>query len=195
MVESIARDYKAHPALFGYGVRDEPPADLFGRIGEVCRLFRKLDPDHPPLMNLFPGYAKPEQLAMEDYRDYVRKFIEVVDPAVLMYDHYPFKTNRAIDTGWHRDLSLFRRESRRADIPFWIFIQCQGNVAQLVVHSSYGPPYAHFLEKGQALPVELYCLCVRLACLGAISQTRERIRRTPAIVSLSTDSECLFNTS
>lgn len=126
VVESIARDYKAHPALFGYGVRDEPPAELFGRISEISDLFRKLDPDHPPLIDLFPGYATPRQLAAATHRDYVRKFIDQVDPAVLMYDHYPFKTDRAIDTGWHRDLALFREESRNAGIAFWVFAQCQG---------------------------------------------------------------------
>jgi hypothetical protein len=126
VVESIVADYKAHPALFGYGVRDEPPADLFGRLSEICRLFEKLDPAHPPLMDLFPGYARPQQLGTENYRDYVRKFVEEVDPVVLMYNHYPLKTNRTVDTGWHRDLALFREESRKADIAFWVFAQCQG---------------------------------------------------------------------
>ncbi|MHC4679886.1 MAG: hypothetical protein ACYTEK_14425 [Planctomycetota bacterium] len=126
VVESIAADYKAHPALFAYGVRDEPPADLFGRLSEICRLFRKLDPAHPPLMDLFPGYATPQQLGTENYRDYVRKFVEIVDPAVLMYNHYPLKVNRTVDTGWHRDLALFREESRKAGIAFWVFAQCEG---------------------------------------------------------------------
>jgi hypothetical protein len=126
VVEGIASDYKAHPALFGYGVRDEPPVELFGRISRISDLFEKLDPDHPPLMDLFPGYAKPEQLGVENYRDYVRKFVEQVDPVVLMYNHYPLRVNRKADTGWHRDLALFREESRRAGIAFWVFAQCQG---------------------------------------------------------------------
>jgi len=126
VVESIARDYKAHPALFGYGVRDEPPADLFGRISKISDLFATLDPAHPPLMDLFPGYARPGQLGTKDYHDYVRKFIKQVDPVVLMYNHYPLRVNRKADTGWHRDLGLFRGESRRAGIAFWVFTQCQG---------------------------------------------------------------------
>jgi hypothetical protein len=126
IVESIARDYRAHPALFGYGVRDEPPAELFARITEVSDLFGRLDPAHPPLMDLFPGYAKPQQLGTANHRDYVRRFIDQVDPVVLMYNHYPLRENRAVDSGWHRDLALFREESRQAGIAFWVFAQCQG---------------------------------------------------------------------
>ncbi len=133
VIEGIARDYKAHPALFGYGVRDEPPVELFGRISEISDLFTKLDPVHPPLIDLFPGYAKPEQLGVDSYRGYVRKFIQGVDPVVLMYNHYPFKVNRKVDTGWHRDLALFRTESREAGINFWLFAQCQGIRGQLRV--------------------------------------------------------------
>ena len=133
VVESIAANYKDHPALFGYGVRDEPPVELFGRISQISDLFTKLDPDHPPLMDLFPGYAKPQQLGVENYRDYVRRFVEEVDPVVLMYNHYPLKVKRSVDTGWHRDLALFREESRRAGIAFWVFAQCQGIRGQLRV--------------------------------------------------------------
>jgi len=126
VVEGIVQDYQAHPALFGYGVRDEPPADLFGRISKISDLFVKLDPAHPPLMDLFPGYARPQQLGMKSYPDYLREFIEQIDPVVLMYNHYPLRVNRKADTGWHRDLALFRAESRRAGIAFWVFAQCQG---------------------------------------------------------------------
>ena len=103
------------------------------RISQISDLFTKLDPVHPPLSDLFPGYAKPEQLGVEDYRDYVRTFIEEVDPVVLMYNHYPLKVKRSIDTGWHRDLAVFREESRKAGISFWVFAQCQGIRWQLRV--------------------------------------------------------------
>jgi len=52
---------------------------------------------------------------------------------VLMYNHYPLRINRKTDTGWHRDLALFRAESRRVDIAFWLFAQCQGIRGQLRV--------------------------------------------------------------
>jgi len=133
VVDSIARDYKAHRALFGYGVRDEPPAELFGRVSEISDLFQKLDPEHPPLIDLFPGYATSQQLGTADHRDYVRRFIEQVDPVVLMYNHYPLRVNRSADTGWHRDLALFRAESRRSGIAFWVFTQCQGIAGYLRV--------------------------------------------------------------
>ena len=136
VVENIAADYKDHPALFGYGVRDEPPVELFGRISEISDLFTKLDPNHPPLMDLFPGYAKPQQLGVDSYRDYVRKFVQQVDPVVLMYNHYPFRVDHTVDTGWHRDLALFREESRRAGIAFCVFAQCQGIRGYLRVPTS-----------------------------------------------------------
>lgn len=135
VVESIAGDYKGHASLFGYGVRDEPPVELFDRVSKVSHLFARLDPNHPPLTDLFPGYARPEQLGMDSYRGYVQTFIERVDPSVLMYNHYPLKVDPGVDTGWHRDLALFREESRKAGITFWVFAQCQGIRGQLRVPS------------------------------------------------------------
>jgi beta-glucanase (GH16 family) len=126
VVENIVADYKDHPALFGYGVRDEPPVELFDRISDISDLFTKLDPAHPPLNDLFPGYATPKQLGIDSYQNYVRTFVEEVDPVVLMYNHYPLRVNRKANSGWHRDLAVFREESRRADIAFWVFAQCQG---------------------------------------------------------------------
>jgi hypothetical protein len=125
-IRAIVSDYKNHKALFGYGVRDEPPVGMLPRVAEISRLIRRLDAAHPPLIDLFPGYAKPEQLGVPDYREYVHRCIREAEPPVLMYNHYPLKVDRAIDTGWHRDLSIFREESRKAGIPFWLFAQCQG---------------------------------------------------------------------
>lgn len=125
VVADIVADYKDHPAVIGYGIRDEPGAKLFERLGEIRRTIDRLDGEHPGFCNLFPGYASTAQLEAEDFREYVRKYVEVVGPAVLMYDHYPLKVNRK-ETGWHEDLRLFRQESRRAQIPLWMFMQCEG---------------------------------------------------------------------
>lgn len=126
IVRDVVADYKDHPALFAYGVRDEPPSEFLPRVAKICNLIKRLDPHHPPQLDLFPGYSTPKQHGAASYPEYVRGCIEATDPAALMYDHYPLRVNREADSGWHKDLALFREESRRVGIPLWVFVQCQG---------------------------------------------------------------------
>ncbi len=126
VVEDVVRSYRDHPALLGYAVRDEPSLAMFPRLAEICRIFRRADPDHEPLINLFPSYASAEQLGTHDFGLYLREYVRIVQPSVLCYDHYPLRVDRSVDTGWHRDLALVSEESRRTGIPFWIFLQSEG---------------------------------------------------------------------
>lgn len=115
-----------HPALAGYALADEPNAAMFAQLAAVRETFAHHDPRHPALINLFPSYASAEQLGTPDYRTHVRRFIEVVRPPILSYDHYPLRVQGMASSPWFEDLALIREESRRAGIPFWIFIQSEG---------------------------------------------------------------------
>ncbi|MBO4326958.1 MAG: hypothetical protein J5950_06780 [Clostridia bacterium] len=88
--EEIVRAYGSHPALFAYYVTDEPDTSAFPALARVVEIFRKLDPEHPAYINLFPNYASSEQLGAPDYYTYVKKYIEVCRPDFVSYDHYHF---------------------------------------------------------------------------------------------------------
>ncbi len=88
--EEIVRAYGSHPALFAYYVTDEPDTSAFPALARVVEIFRKLDPEHPAYINLFPNYASSEQLGAPDYYTYVKEYIEVCRPDFVSYDHYHF---------------------------------------------------------------------------------------------------------
>ncbi len=125
IAKEIVKDYSKHPALFAYGICDEPKSDKFQMLCESSDIFKKLDPKHPPLINLFPSYGSPAQLGFADFRDYIQNFIKTVNPAILSYDHYPLRETKT-ETGWHKDLEIVRDEAKKSKIPFWIFIQSEG---------------------------------------------------------------------
>ncbi len=126
VIETVVAEYRDHPALFGYFICDEPNAGYFAELAVTARKLQRADPEHPPLINLFPSYATAEQLGLDDYRAYVHSFIETVEPAVLCYDHYPLREPQAGKTDWFGDLALMRNESHQAGIPFWICLQSEG---------------------------------------------------------------------
>jgi hypothetical protein len=126
VIKAMVNDYKDHPAFAGYVVRDEPNASLFPSLREICKLFRELDPAHEPLINLFPSYASTTQLGSPDFRSYIRDFIETVKPGVLSYDNYALREPDTWYDHWFSDLAVVREETRKAGIPFWVFIQSEG---------------------------------------------------------------------
>ena len=111
------------PALWGYGLRDEPSADEFPEMRRLVDEVRKARPGRLGYINLFPSYASPwGQLGTETYDEYVSRFVNEVDPDVLCMDHYPiFKPDADGRDAYCDDLEVMRRYSLEKDIPFWNF--------------------------------------------------------------------------
>src|SRR5438552_18546612 len=61
-VTEVVKQVRDHPAVYGYYLRDEPPADLFPGLATVAGLVKELHPGAWPYINLFPNYADPGQL-------------------------------------------------------------------------------------------------------------------------------------
>ncbi len=125
-IRSIVNDYKDHPALAAYLIKDEPSADLYPTLRDFCEIFRTEDPAHEPLINIFPSFASNVQLGVDDFRKYVRDYIDIVKPTFLSYDYYAFKEELTRKDGWFNDLTIMREESQRVQIPFMLFIQSEG---------------------------------------------------------------------
>jgi len=92
------------------------------------------DPNHEPLINLFPSYADNIQLGANGFQDYLDKFIEIVEPAILSYDNYALlddevstpETKDQREEVYFNDLKVVRETTRKAGIPFWNFILSAG---------------------------------------------------------------------
>ncbi|MHB9034385.1 MAG: hypothetical protein ACYC6L_15235 [Anaerolineae bacterium] len=123
-VRQAVSDYRGHPALWGYHIQDEPGEPQFAQLGRVHALLRQLDPASIPYINLFPNYANSAQLGTVSYREHLRRFIDVVQPLYLSYDHYAFLEDHEFPI-YFENLEIARAEALRAGIPLWqVILSC-----------------------------------------------------------------------
>lgn len=113
---------RAHPALAGYHLVDEPSAAAFPDLAAWAKAIQAVDADHPCYINLFPTYASKEQLGANGYQEYVDSFLRTVPVPFLSYDHYPTKFAK-LDLDFYANLELVAAASRKAGKPFWGFYQ------------------------------------------------------------------------
>ena len=91
-VKAVVADFKEHPALWGYYLKDEPRLGEFTKYGRMVRDFLKHDPDHIPFVNMLPAGpgGRRENLP---WREFLQKWIDAAGADnlhYLVYDNYPF---------------------------------------------------------------------------------------------------------
>jgi hypothetical protein len=134
-VAQIVGDYAQHPALYGYFLYDEPNYELFVPLGELSREFQRQDPSHLPYINLFPTYATVQQLGTPTYADYLDKYLSIVKPVVLSYDHYCLLQGGQDRPDYFENLELIREYGLRYGVPPW-------NIILALPHFGYREPSA-----------------------------------------------------
>jgi hypothetical protein len=127
-IDAIVADYEDRPGLAGYSVMDEPSAPALKGLGEVVDYLRRKDPKHPAWINLLP-YASGPAWGAASYDDYVKTYLDAVQPFALSYDHYTF-TNGGDAPTFIKNLSVMREASRARGIPFW-------NIVLVTQHGPY----------------------------------------------------------
>jgi hypothetical protein len=147
-LDGLIRRVKDHPALEAYYLTDEPGSGAFAGLGKLVAYLRERDPAHLAYINLLGSYATEEQLAVSAdpaararvgfpqnfagvgasdktvaaYRAYLKKFVEVVQPDLLSYDHYHFlKTGDGAQ--YFLNLALVREAALEAHKPFLNIVQ------------------------------------------------------------------------
>lgn len=121
-VGQVVADYAEHPALFGYYLQDEPNFRNFAALGEISAEFTARDPAHLAYINLFPTYASVQQLGTPTYADHVERFLEMVRPRVLSYDHYCLLRDGGIRPDYFENLQIIRDAGLRDGVPQWQII-------------------------------------------------------------------------
>jgi hypothetical protein len=130
----VVKDYRNHPAFYGYFVTDEPNASKFARLGAIVERLRGLDPDHPAYINLFPIYVNETQLGTPTFEEHVARYLDTVHPPFLSFDHYPvMKTGLRRD--YYRNLEIVRRMAMERGLDLWAF-------TLVTPHAVYPPPTA-----------------------------------------------------
>lgn len=134
-VASLIEEVGKSPAVYGFYLRDEPPANLFAGLGKVASLIRELAPGKWPYINLFPNYAEPWQLDAANYEAYVEKCVATCLPTQLSYDHYALLDDGSLRGSYWQNLEQMRAAARKHGLPFW-------NIVLAVAHFNYREPNA-----------------------------------------------------
>ncbi len=147
-LDALIDRVKTHPAMEAYFITDEPSAGAFPGLGKLVAHLREKDPKHLAYINLFPTYANEQQLgvtaadAEKDgvtvppnmsgvgpkdrtvlaYREHLKRYIAIVKPDLISYDHYHFfKGNDGPQ--YFLNLALIRQAAQEAGKPFLNIIQ------------------------------------------------------------------------
>ena len=126
-LEALILRMKGHPAFEAYHLGDEPTAGAFAGLGELVAFLRERDPAHLAYINLLPIYANNQQLGVDGpiepaYAEHLRRFVDLVRPALLSYDHYQFtRSNDAPQ--YFLNLAMVRERAVAAGVPFLNIVQ------------------------------------------------------------------------
>jgi hypothetical protein len=135
IVGRVVADYASDSATLGYYLHDEPNYSQFAALGQVNTEIQRRDPKHPVFVNLFPTYASSDQLGSPTYADHLEKYLTIVKPAILAYDHYALMKGGGLRADYFENLELIREHALRFDVPAW-------NTILSVPHLGYRDPTA-----------------------------------------------------
>ena len=126
-LDALIERVRKHPALYSYYIIDEPNASAFPALGRLVAYLRERDPAHFAYINLFPTYARNEQLGTQGdvvtaYGEHLRQYVEIVKPELVSYDHYQFMVGYD-RTQYFLNLDMIRRASQDAGVPFLNIVQ------------------------------------------------------------------------
>lgn len=126
-VRELTSSYNSKKALRGWLVQDEPSATQFEALGRSKEYFSKEFPNKEFYVNLFPTYANTSQLGVASYEEYIDRFIQIVKPDFLSFDHYTMMQDGyghkklSEDVLWNLD--LVAKKCKAAGIPMYTFVQ------------------------------------------------------------------------
>ncbi|WP_419870122.1 alpha-amylase family protein [Chryseobacterium sp. CT-SW4] len=118
--EEIVRLVKDHPALYGYGLVDEPGPHQFTHLKELILKIRKIDKSHKIYVNLFPNYVSTSLIDGLSYKDYLAKYLKEVPVDFLSFDYYPIVNNQVRES-WYSNLEDVRNITLKNGMDFWAF--------------------------------------------------------------------------
>jgi len=126
-LDALIKRVRNHPALYCYHVIDEPSAKDFPALGRLIAYLRQQDPAHLAFINLFPTYARNDQLrtngdTVHAYQEYLNQYTKIVQPALVSYDHYQF-ANPGDLPEYFLNLALIRRAAQDSGVPFLNVVQ------------------------------------------------------------------------
>lgn len=132
-VQALVDRTGRHPAVFGYYLRDEPGAAVYPGLRKWADAYRRAAPDKHAYINLFPNYASPAQMNVPTYREYLERFVQIVQPRFISYDHYALMDDGTLRGGYFQNLEAVRDVALKNNLPFW-------NIVLSNAHFHYAEP-------------------------------------------------------
>jgi len=119
-------DYKDHPALAGFCLRDEPGVGDFSRLKKLTAACLEAAPDKMPAINLFPMYANSDQLGCSSYQEHIDRYADELALDTISYDFYPLYGPNGetwIQDNYLRNFEIVAQACKRTGCDMWYFIQ------------------------------------------------------------------------
>jgi hypothetical protein len=120
--QAVLADYTGYSSFAGFHVWDEPPEADFPDVGDMLSAIRGVDSEVLPFVNLLSSNGSTDS----DYQAYLQDFIDVVDPALISYDRYPWVDTTGPNpyyTEYFNNWAMIRDAALAAEINPWIYIQ------------------------------------------------------------------------
>jgi hypothetical protein len=124
-LRSLIAEVGAHPALFGYFLKDEPSAEEFPGLAVAVNTLARHAPGKLAYINLYPDYAtinNPDrvgQLGTDSYQEYLDRFVATVPTPVISYDNYSIEQDYSIRPSYFHNLLAIRRAAQASGRIFW----------------------------------------------------------------------------
>lgn len=125
-----------YKSLMGYFIWDEPHEENFSKNRYVKDFFKDKDPGRLAYSLIFPSYgtytwsSNHANWANDSYKKYVDKYLSTVDPEVISFDYYPFRSGSVSlnENYLWRDLGYLRKKAIELKKPLWFYFQASGMV-------------------------------------------------------------------
>lgn len=113
-IQEMVSDYRAHPALGGYYITDEPDSARLKSAVDVMSKVKKLDPQKDAYINHLPDWA------VNNYEhEFLERYIQLAGKEninYLAYDNYPYKRKQKLEKTYFNNLEIIRRVGLKYNI-------------------------------------------------------------------------------
>lgn len=113
--KDVIAPFKGNPTVRGYYLRDEPTTSMFETLANWKDAIAREDPKALAYIDLFP-------MIIGNYDEYVDKYISMVKPEFLCYDHYALFDDGSVRDTLYQNLEVIRKKAMQQNIPYWNII-------------------------------------------------------------------------
>lgn len=129
-IDKFLQTYGSFNSLGGIYIWDEPMTKDFDNVLQNTDTFENLRPDllgFTVILQSYSPWYNWENSSEIPYDQYVRQYVEKVNPPILCSDYYPFKypitPQQFYSSNYWKDMSYLRKIALEYDIPHWFYYQ------------------------------------------------------------------------